>query len=811
MSGRGAFALDAEGLDGDLRSAIETLDELDAEPFDANNPRGFDGVGEATRGFMRPAASAGRSALMLAPAALELFGTGLTEEGEDWYYETVVEGIGQSAVDYWTPDPNAMGSASRALSGVGMVAGSVPQIFGAPGLFLADSGLSPATDLVRAGVESDTAMGVGAVNMAVNAVGMRLPAAFGNTLPQRLVTGAGSNVVLGVAADAGSAEILEQGGHAGQAERFDPADPFARGLDALMGLAFGIKAHVDGPRLTGSQRDAVLVASNASHLMRETLPGVPRQPGADIRHQRAVQSAIDSFTNGERVDVSGIVRPDDFDLRPELRAATTPSEPAGADYGSILVALESGGDAAARAPTSSATGLHQFTDGTWLNTVDQAKPAWAAGLDRAQLLAARTDPAKSAEMERVLRAENAAALERAGQPASTWNLYAAHHFGGGKGVAFAKAAGDTPMTSILSAGQLKANPYLSGLTKDQAIANWTQRARDAGLSVGDVELAATPRQLAPEVEVLFVETARPEAPQIRADEPRPSLEALRTGEQLFPEPPPAATFPEFKAWVEGRQRATLPEQVERLRAEVPRYEADAAAAAEQARLRPREPDLARVAEEQQAQLDALRARLQEAESGNPPALEPAALRDSYDAWRERRQARAEPSPAEPIDSRPRVAESRLREDPARSREPDDTIGLRSEAPAGGPDSPAVLARGGSQGDQSAGSAGARGGSEGRLQAGDRGAGQEAGRPVEGQSRSGQAEPGSADPAVTAARAAVLEAPDLRVPTGEIDADGTPITVSAAELLEQAVAQVRRAELDARALSVAANCALGVGA
>lgn len=178
----------------------------------------------------------------------------------------------------------------------------------------------------------------------------------------------------------------------------------------------------------------------------------------------------------------------------EAQAAVDALFPAGGpgsvgDYGRYLVALESGGDPTARAATSSATGLHQFTAGTWLDTVAASSPAWAAGLSEAEILEARTDPAKSAEMEAVLRSQNAAALTRAGQQATNENLYAAHHFGQRGGVAFARAAGDTPIESILSADQIAANPYLAGLTKDEVIANWASRAERAGVAPG----AAAPR------------------------------------------------------------------------------------------------------------------------------------------------------------------------------------------------------------------------------------------------------------------------------------------------------------------------------
>lgn len=152
----------------------------------------------------------------------------------------------------------------------------------------------------------------------------------------------------------------------------------------------------------------------------------------------------------------------------------------GGDYASMLVSLESGGNANARNGSSSATGLHQFTEGTWLGTIKQANPAWARGKSDAELLAMRTDPQKSSQVEQALRATNTRALTRAGLPVNNANLYAMHHFGSTK---FAAASNDTPISSILTPQQIAANPYVRGKTKGQVIQNWAQRAGTSAASL----------------------------------------------------------------------------------------------------------------------------------------------------------------------------------------------------------------------------------------------------------------------------------------------------------------------------------------
>lgn len=170
-----------------------------------------------------------------------------------------------------------------------------------------------------------------------------------------------------------------------------------------------------------------------------------------------------------------------------------------AQYQAFRRALESGGNATAKNPRSTAYGADQFTRGTWLDVVRQAKPEWAEGMSEAELLEQRANPERSAEMAAVLDERNALVLRSAGQPVNAFTLYAAHHFGAGKAVAFAKADGSTLMDSILTEGQLKANPYLKGKTKDWALANWSRRggmAPDGAAPASAADLPAGMPELA---------------------------------------------------------------------------------------------------------------------------------------------------------------------------------------------------------------------------------------------------------------------------------------------------------------------------
>jgi hypothetical protein len=116
----------------------------------------------------------------------------------------------------------------------------------------------------------------------------------------------------------------------------------------------------------------------------------------------------------------------------------------GVDF-SLLVETarrESAFDPTARADTSSATGLFQFIESTWIEMVQRhganhGLAAEAAALQRGvdpdtrrAILALRNDPELSARMAGELARENAVALEaRFGRAPSAGELYAAHVMG----------------------------------------------------------------------------------------------------------------------------------------------------------------------------------------------------------------------------------------------------------------------------------------------------------------------------------------------------------------------------------------------
>jgi hypothetical protein len=141
------------------------------------------------------------------------------------------------------------------------------------------------------------------------------------------------------------------------------------------------------------------------------------------------------------------------------RAIATAAERSGVDIDYLYkqAHLESGLDPSAKAKTSSASGLFQFTKGTWRNTVRQhgaehglgwAANAVASQQDLAAVDALRFEPEAAAVMAGELASDNRMALETAlGREAEPVDLYLAHFLGSAGATKFLQAYSADPSTA----------------------------------------------------------------------------------------------------------------------------------------------------------------------------------------------------------------------------------------------------------------------------------------------------------------------------------------------------------------------------
>ena len=144
------------------------------------------------------------------------------------------------------------------------------------------------------------------------------------------------------------------------------------------------------------------------------------------------------------------------------------AEASGVDFSYLLAQakIESRLNPSAKAATSSAAGLYQFTTGTWMDTLrkhgaelglagDDGTPATTAALSdpaaRAQLMALRFDPEASARMAAALAGDNHVALTNAlGRKPDASELYLAHFLGSDGAARFLSALAANPAQAAMS-------------------------------------------------------------------------------------------------------------------------------------------------------------------------------------------------------------------------------------------------------------------------------------------------------------------------------------------------------------------------
>lgn len=174
---------------------------------------------------------------------------------------------------------------------------------------------------------------------------------------------------------------------------------------------------------------------------------------------------------------------------------------AGAAAGGVtdrIIGAESGGVANAQNPNSTARGLGQFIDSTWMEMVEQHRPDLMRGRSRAQVLALRDDPAISREMTQRYGEQNQARLRSEGLEPTAGNTYLMHFAGPAGGVALLRNP-NAPAAETMAAASggrqtaaqlVEANPFLAGKTGAE-VAAWAARRVNEPGSANDATRRAT--------------------------------------------------------------------------------------------------------------------------------------------------------------------------------------------------------------------------------------------------------------------------------------------------------------------------------
>jgi hypothetical protein len=149
-----------------------------------------------------------------------------------------------------------------------------------------------------------------------------------------------------------------------------------------------------------------------------------------------------------------------------------------------IIGVESDGDPIAKNKRSSATGLGQFLDETWLDMIRAHRPDLAKGHSQAEILELRRDAKVAREITARFTERNAEMLRKRGLPVTPGTLYLAHFAGGAGAVAILSAIENADAALVMATADatgrtkrekiIKANPFLERFTVAD-LRNWADR------------------------------------------------------------------------------------------------------------------------------------------------------------------------------------------------------------------------------------------------------------------------------------------------------------------------------------------------
>ena len=149
-----------------------------------------------------------------------------------------------------------------------------------------------------------------------------------------------------------------------------------------------------------------------------------------------------------------------------------------------IIRVESDGDPNARNKRSSATGLGQFLDETWLDMIRAHRPDLAKGRIKTEILELRRDAKVAREIAARFTEGNAEMLRKRGLPVTPGTLYLAHFAGGAGAVAILSATENADAALVMATADatgrtkrekiIKANPFLERFTVAD-LRNWADR------------------------------------------------------------------------------------------------------------------------------------------------------------------------------------------------------------------------------------------------------------------------------------------------------------------------------------------------
>ena len=158
-----------------------------------------------------------------------------------------------------------------------------------------------------------------------------------------------------------------------------------------------------------------------------------------------------------------------FDKRDELTGHATISAVV-----ERIIAAELSGDPNLKDTHSSATGLGQFLNDTWLDLIRQCRPDLTKGRSESETLELRRDAKLARELTMRFVERNAAILKHRGLPVTAGTIYLAHFAGPAGAVAILSASENADAALVMASADktgrtkrdqlVKANPFLEHFT-----------------------------------------------------------------------------------------------------------------------------------------------------------------------------------------------------------------------------------------------------------------------------------------------------------------------------------------------------------
>lgn len=217
-------------------------------------------------------------------------------------------------------------------------------------------------------------------------------------------------------------------------------------VDARADLAGAAGSALRSSGVTPAEADALRTAPGAA-IDAETSPFMPGSHGAETHGATLAAHRTALATDNPPPATQGA-------------AFGAPGRPSGDYYGKLAQA-ESSNNPNAHAPAGTASGLFQFTDGTFLRSY---RAAHGLGGTDAEVMAQKNDPAVQLNLVHQLTQRNATALATAGHPVTDANLYLAHFAGSTGAVHLLEADPAASAESVMGAKAVKNNPMLAHMT-----------------------------------------------------------------------------------------------------------------------------------------------------------------------------------------------------------------------------------------------------------------------------------------------------------------------------------------------------------